>query len=648
MMEISEAKQLVDALKATGTSKGDTMKMISTFSLNGDSLEVFQYAELQYEIDTTLPKVITTSRHLRHQVEDTLNALKKSNNPPHIFRRSGILTRISNDEKGIPFTDPMKLDAVRGKIERAANFVIETSKGESPISPPMDVTKDICSLGEWDFPALTSITESPVLRMDGSILTQPGYDDATGLYYAPAKGLSVPDIPDNPTELELQNAINLVTEILCDFPFDSDASMANAYGAMIAPVLRPAIHGPAPLPIIDKPQAGTGASLITDVFSIISTGHMAAMMGMPSTEEEWEKKLSSHLLAGRSFCAIDNIRGKLYSDTLSRYLTSTKVSIRELGKSSDIRLENNMTIVANGNNVSLGGDMPRRCYQIRLDAMVARPWMRELNFKHPVLREWVSSERGNIIAAILTIAKAWFSAGKPLKSGASILGGFEDYCRIIGGVLQFMGIDGFMTNLISMYEKMDTDTPQWENFMESWLEVFHEKPTTVADLKRELLINPDLAAALPEELELSTTAGGKDYNKRMGAALRRHNMVRMPNGLMIINTEEKYKHAILWAVVSYKRANSPDFVPNSELSEFPNLPLHYENTENLLGCNLTTPNSPIATKSGELVRGANSPGNNRLPKCPKCGNDDEWSYSKDMQKIICQCGHIQLVESEGS
>ena len=71
MMEISEAKQLVDALKATGTSKGDTMKMISTFSLNGDSLEVFQYAELQYEIDTTLPKVITTSRHLRHQVEDT-------------------------------------------------------------------------------------------------------------------------------------------------------------------------------------------------------------------------------------------------------------------------------------------------------------------------------------------------------------------------------------------------------------------------------------------------------------------------------------------------------------------------------------------------------------------------------------------------
>lgn len=512
----------------------------------------------RYEPDPemALPEIITTGRHLRDITTDALSALYRGNDPPHIFRRSGALTRIGTDEKGRPFAETLTEAALRGKLARAANFVRMSEKREThATTPPLDVTRDIESLGVWQFPPLAGITESPVLRHDGTVLTQLGYDPSTGLYYVPAPGLAVPTIPEAPIDNELSAAVELVIEILCDFPFDSEASRANGYGALITPILRPAIDGPVPMPVIDKPMPGSGASLMADIISIIATGHLAATMGVPQSEEEWEKKLSSHLLAGRSLCVIDNAEGKLYSDTLSRYLTSTHVSIRPLGRSADIILANNLTFVTTGNNIRLGGDMPRRCYWVRLDPGCARPWLRKVDFKHPKLQQWVSTNRGAIIGAILTIARAWVCAGRPVPEGLPMLGGFEAYCYTIGGLLAFMGIKGFLANLLSMYDKMDADTPQWESFLESWRELIGEAPVTVAELVKHLNESEDLAATLPDSL---ATRDKRDYSRRLGNAFAKRADVRLPNGLMLVKGPER-KHAKTWAVVSYETANSPLF-----------------------------------------------------------------------------------------
>lgn len=599
--------------------------------------------EAEPEPERALPGIVTTGRHLRDITSDALSALYQSNDPPHTFRRSGALTRIGKDEKGRPFTETLTESALRGKLERAANFVRISGKGEPhAITPPLDVTRDIESLGKWDFPALAGITEAPVLRPDGTVLTQPGYDAATGLYYVPAPGLVVPPIPDVPADGKLQAAIRLVREVLCDFPFDSEASCANGYGALIAPVMRPAIDGPAPLPAIDKPQPGSGASLKADVISIIATGHLAATMGVPQSEEEWEKKLSSHLLAGRSLCVIDNIEGKLYSDTLSRYLTSTYVSIRPLGRSADIILANNMTFIATGNNIRLGGDMPRRCYWIRLDTGVARPWLRDVKFKHADLREWVFANRGAILASILTIARAWVTAGRPVPDGLPMLGGFESYCRTVGGVLAVMGISGFLGNLFSMYDKMDADTPQWEGFLEMWREVIGDGPVTVAELVKRLNESEDLAATLPDSL---ATRDGRDYSRRLGNTFAKRADVRLPNGLMLVKGPER-KHAKTWTVVSYDSANSPLFSLKSELDELGDTPAHKRNNEKSLyksGVGINSFNSPSGTKPGELDDKTHPTGEKvgetpELPQynCPACSKY-AWGYRADGTVYCTNC-----------
>ena len=312
---------------------------------------------------------------------------------------------------------------------------------------------------------------------------------------------------------------------------------------------------------------GTGASLLTDVISIVAMGHLAATMGICPSEEEWEKKLSSQLIAGRSICVIDNIEGKLQSDTLSRYLTSSEISIRPLGRTADIIVPNKMCFFGTGINIKLGGDIPRRCYHIRLDAGVARPWQRDIIYKHPELREWALNNRGQILSAILTVARAWYVAGTPVPDDLPKMGGFENYSRVIGGVLSFMKMPGFLSNLTQMYDSMDVDTPQWEAFLTAWHELLGEEPFTTSEVVKKLNTNEEFADSLPEKL---ATRDGRDYSRRLGNALRDKEGVQLPCGLTLSRHGER-KHAILWEV-SYKKANSPPSSLKSELGELKNTP----------------------------------------------------------------------------
>jgi len=78
-----------------------------------------------------------------------------------------------------------------------------------PTAVPLDVVRDVMSLPDFRLPALANITEIPALRANGSILSTPGYDPVSKLYYVPSRNLIVPKIPENPTATEMQEAVNL-------------------------------------------------------------------------------------------------------------------------------------------------------------------------------------------------------------------------------------------------------------------------------------------------------------------------------------------------------------------------------------------------------------------------------------------------------
>jgi hypothetical protein len=140
------------------------------------------------------------------------------------------------------------------------------------------------------------------------------------------------------------------------------------------------------------------------------------------------------------------------------------------------------------------------------------------------------------------------TAGKPDAKDVPVLGGYESYARVLSGVLNYTRTGGFLANLESMYNEADTDTPQWEGFLDAWQEYVGPNPTTIAEVIGILNDKAEFRATLPDSL---AGKDGRDYSRRLGNALSRKNGVRFTNGLVVEKAATKKHHAITWRVAPY-------------------------------------------------------------------------------------------------
>lgn len=509
-------------------------------------------------------------------------------------------------------------------------------------------------------PPIIGITETPVCRKDATILDTPGYDPETNLFYAPDNTLVIPDIPEHLTAEQLRDAVNLVTEPFIDFPFDGPASFANAVAVSITPQVRPMLDGCTPLGLFDKTMPGTGAGLLTDVISTIATGRPAGMMPPKSNDDEWRKSITSMLLRGETIAVIDNLEGALFSASLASVLTAHVWKDRLLGASKDVQLPNNVTWIATGNNIRLSGDLPRRCVWSRMDAKLAEPWLdRGKPYKHPHLLEWVATNRGAILAAILTCVRAWVDAGKP-EYTKIVLGSFEGWCKTVGGILGVMGVKNFLENTSKMYEVADIEVPQWQRFLEALKDKFGGNTFRSADVTDamngkkkadgtiEYAADDNLRSALPESI---SGKHDRDLTRVLGITLRHHKDVRYPNGLMLQEAGTDHR-AITYKVVNIIEVNlqdSPKFECKVSLGESPiasghahaqaicelgkqdspNSQLRLENgescPENGQKEGISDPKTPgnLASNSAQNSDGVKPTKLEKLGgKCPVCGQED--------------------------
>ncbi len=447
-----------------------------------------------------------------------------------IFVRQGELVRIRRKEDGTPYIAHMNDAALKHLLGKSMNFVRIGFKGPQHSAPPDDIVQDILrGRGQWPFPPLDALVEFPVFRPDGTLLDTPGYDKATGLAYVPVPGLTIPLIPTHPTDDDLVAAITLIYEAIGEFPFQDKASEANAIALLLTPIIRQAINGHVPLALLDATRPGTGKSLLAELVALIATGRKAAMMGAPYDDDEWRKRIAATLSDGATIIVIDNVRSRLQSAALDLALTSHTVQERILGQSKNGVYAQRATWMATGNNIQLGGDMPRRCYWIRMDAHMDKPWRRG-GFTHD-LEEWVPAHRGELIAALLTLARAWYAAGKPTPSRPlPRIGGFQPWVDTIGGILAYADLRGFLGNTEELYEQADNDALQWAAFLHTWHDTYGEREVLVAEMVRDLKAGAqenadstgagaDLYSALPDDLD-DIRKG--DFKRRLGKALASH------------------------------------------------------------------------------------------------------------------------------
>jgi hypothetical protein len=383
------------------------------------------------------PQIILTHGELPrvvNEAEDALLALGRD-----VYQRGGLLVRPlllptipPNDDWHVtPLTRPWLVEA----LTCAARFLKHDlrAKGFVPVDAPNEVADALLSRGgSWKLPILSGITKTPFLRRDGSICETPGYDLASGLLFKSGSE-SFPPIPQHPSKDDAAQALALLDRLLDSFPFVAPADRAVALSALLTILDRRSMAA-APLHAFTSPMAGTGKSLLIDIAAVLATRQPMPVISQSRTEEELEKRLGAALLAGDVAISLDNCEHPLQSVFLCQALTQQKLNIRLLGLSKNVETLVNAAIFATGNNLTIVGDLTRRSMICTIDAQCERPELRR--FTDNILDK-VRTQRGQFVAAALTVLRAWHLAGVRIQ--AAPLGGFADWSRRVREPLLWLG-----------------------------------------------------------------------------------------------------------------------------------------------------------------------------------------------------------------
>ena len=422
------------------------------------------------------PVIQVNNRFLRDIADDAIKALHACNNPPRLYIRSKLLSRVDKDGKA----HIMDNASLKGYLDRCADFVTIRTQNEQlnilPARPPSDLALDLLSLEthELGLPELEIVSTVPIIDSQGKILIEDGYN-------AESKTLLILNgLKDFKFILmSIAEAIKIIDSIITDFPFAfPNIGRAHTYAMLLQHFVRQMINGPTPLHLIESPTRGTGKGKLCNVVSLIITGKDAPIMTLPRTGEEMEKRITSNLLEGYPLILLDNVN-QLGGDELAAILTARIWRGRRLGKSEMLHVANNTLWVATGNNVDLCDDIPRRVVPIRLDAGVEKPEERK-KFKHPDLEGYILQNRSTIINACLSLIQYWANEGYP--KGSKNLGSYESYAQIIGGILEVAGIKGFLDGREYLYEHSDKETTEWKVLCEIWWKQYESRPITPKDL----------------------------------------------------------------------------------------------------------------------------------------------------------------------
>jgi hypothetical protein len=305
-----------------------------------------------------------------------------------------------------------------------------------PCAPPEAIVTAVHARAQWPgLRPLVGTCEAPTMRRDGSLLLTPGYDPATGLLFVP--GVDVPSVPDRPTQADAQRALAELYEPLAEFPWSAESDRAAVVAALLTVVGRSAIDGPIPGLALDANAPASGKSITADIVATIATGRQAGRATYPEQNEELAKVLHSVALAGSPLLALDNVTRPIEGGALDLALTADRIEVRPLGRSEMLSLSWRALVMATGNGLDVRGDTRRRFLVARLEPQVESPEDRT-GFRIPDLRAWCRAHRGRLVAAALTVLRAYVAAGRP-DVGTKTWGSYEAWAALVPPSIVFAG-----------------------------------------------------------------------------------------------------------------------------------------------------------------------------------------------------------------
>jgi putative DNA primase/helicase len=389
-----------------------------------------------------------------------------------LYQRGGFLVEVAHEppkpkqsiiDNGRPQLRPISSAGLTVKLAGCAQFQKWNAKSQKMVAclPSEAIVNGVLASPEYrGIPVITGIVGCPILRPDGTIASKSGYDPATGLYH---------DITGiYPPVMEPARAIELLENVVCDFPCRSPTDKSGWFAALITLFSRYAFRGAAPLFLFDANAPRVGKGLLIDLLALIIEGRLAARANYPKAVEELRKLITSVALSGVPYLVLDNIKDKLGGPALEMALTTTRWQDRLLGGNRQVDLPLTLVWLATVNNAMLTGDMIGRTVQCRLETTLEHPGQRT-GFKHPNLAGYVLEHRRALAVAALSIPAGYIRAGCP-DQHLPAWGGFEGWSNLVRSSLVWAGLADPDTRT-TLAEQADDDTAQLSQLMDGWAEL---------------------------------------------------------------------------------------------------------------------------------------------------------------------------------
>lgn len=471
------------------------------------------------------------------------------------YQAGGLIVSVSTD----PTTDdpsvvPTSAPALTKELSAAASWekYDARAKGWVRCDPPERHVSILYDAQDFHhLPALAGVARQPYFReSDGELVTQAGYDKTSRRFGVfDSRKFVIPD----PTPETARAALAKLEDTLKEFHFVSAADKSAALAAIFTAVVRPTLAH-APGFHVKAPVFGSGKTYLCELIGAFAGPAGNAKVSYPTTSEEATKVILSLLLSSPAVIEFDDMDTDwIPHGTIKRMLTADQITDRILGVSKTATVSTRTLFLGSGNNVGPVRDLLRRVLTIHVDPRCATP--ATMAYKGlPV--EHVRKNRGDFVAAVLTIILAWRKAGSPRAAVENVVtygGAWSDYCR---HPLIWLGHPDPATALLEQI-KHDPDGDALASLMTVWRAEFGSVPTTVRKaVERAECGGLDLRDAMRE---FPVEERGEINRSKLGWILKK-NANRIVGGFEFQKAEADGRTA--WRVVA---VNPPPLTPSPPL-----------------------------------------------------------------------------------
>jgi hypothetical protein len=290
--------------------------------------------------------------------------------------------------------------------------------------------------------------------------------------------LEVPKVSADPSKEEMQAALDfLLTDLLGEFPFldeytngtalENGPSRTNALASLVTPFVRRMFDGQTPCFFANKPQPGTGGSMLAKLPGLLADGKVT-MLPYHQNDDEMRKVLGAEGRMTTSSCFIFENLKEFNSRALIDAFTLSEFKTRLLGQSQMINITNAFNWGASGNNPTIGPEMgARRLCWMYLNRLMTDSEVRSYKFSRD-LESFVCANRGKIVGHILTLISYWRARGSDLASDKRMLN-FDPWAATVGGTLEVCGVKGFLEHHVP------SDAEMGQNSEEAFISAFEKQ-----------------------------------------------------------------------------------------------------------------------------------------------------------------------------